>query len=170
MTTSGGKCVAVAAFLVVASLLGVGWIRSVSPLFNLFFTPVGFYRPIAYQAVEDESTEYLLKVVHSYPGNYVVEVHAPTSSGTGVSYQVEFEAEVEVRTEKTELLRKTPRQESPQFWKHKGGGITLLRYRVPEQVPRNELVQVKVAITGNIGGFNRKYGTPVLLIAKSSDE
>lgn len=125
MTTSGAKCVAVVAFLVVASLLGIGWIRTVSPLFNLFFTPVGFYRPMAYQAVEDESKEYLLEVVHPYPGDYAVEVHAPTSPGTGVPYQVAFEAEVEVRTGKAELFRKKLRQESPQFWKHNGGGITL---------------------------------------------
>jgi hypothetical protein len=170
MNVSCGKCVAAAAILVVALLMGVGWMRGASPLFNLFFPPANFYSPMAYQAIEDKSKGYLLEVMHRYPGNYEVEIYAPTSSGVGVPYQVEFDADIEVKTEKMTLLHNTSSKESPQFWGRAGGGITLLRYRVPEQVPRNELVQINVAITGDIGRFNKKYGTSVLLVAKSSDE
>ena len=156
---------------VVAGLAGgIFWFRGNSTLFNLFFTPSGFYEPLASEMLDREREEYIFQVSHQYPGQYAVEIRAPSSQGVGVSYEADIRYEVILSLEGRDLFRRVAKEPYSEFWSRGGGGIVLAVYRVPESVPKASPVRVVVKIFSGVEQFNAKYGESKLIVAKRSDE
>ena len=83
---------------------------------------------------------------------------------------MDFVAEVTIEVDKYPIINETLIKPSSQFWRNDDGGIVFIRYRVPDIVPRNEPVYIKVSTSGNIENFLDNYGETNIVVKKISDE
>ena len=157
-------------FATAVAIAGFFWLREQSTLFNLFLPPDSLYEPLASARLDSHPGQYAFNVGHELPGQYEVVVIAPGSPGIGVPYNMEFQARIVIEKNRAPVLEKTVSTPYSQFWRNNDGGIVLVSYRVPEQVPKGEEVLIKVDITGNVASFNQTYGASALAVKKATDK
>lgn len=160
------------AALLVFVVLGGGtlWLQNNNTLFNLFFPPNDLYEPLVFSPLGNENKKYVFNVMHKYPGQHEIVIQTPSSPDIGVSYKMDFLAQVALRSDVKEIISKEVVVPDSQFWGNDDGGIVLLNYRVPEEVPKYNTVQISVSISGNISKFNKRYGNSQLIVRKRSDK
>jgi hypothetical protein len=146
------------------------WLLGNGPLINLAFPPEDLYKPLASSLLDDRENVYHFEVSHRYSGQYEVVVKAPSSPGIGVSYEMDFIADVVLRTGGIEVLNMKLLEPHSQFWGDEDGGIVLVNYRVPELVPEDRPVHIAISTSRGAESWNEQYGQSKLLVRKRSDK
>ena len=151
-------------------LVSHAYLRNTSPLYNLFFSPSDLYEPLVSADLEGEPIDIEFGLTHRYPGFYQIKVDASASPGIGVKYTTDFETNISFRHDNREIISEVRSEPEFNYWRNTDGGVVLLTYRVPEQVPKDEEVNVTFKIYGNVGEFVEKYGPSTIKVSKMSDE
>ena len=139
---------------------------------NLFFPPDDLYRPLGeiQMSLADAGSFYSLDIAHEYPGMHGVEIRVLNPPSVGRSIDLASEVTVTVEQDGRVILSKRIKEFDFPFWDREGGGLTVLYYSVPEDLPRRQPLRFLVTVETPDAGFQERYGQAKLCIRKHSDE
>ncbi|MBI4651645.1 hypothetical protein HY745_10250 [Candidatus Desantisbacteria bacterium] len=135
----------------------------------LFFEPKDLWEPLAQASLEQNKKEYNFVFSHKYVGNHDIEI--VLSRPEIDIWKIEkngLSLTVSIYNETNKIFSKTTSYVGA-FKGLRGSGLTYLSYSLPEDLPINKELKVKIEITGNIENFINQYGSAKLIIKKSSD-
>jgi hypothetical protein len=160
--------------LLVAGLATIALIGCNRELYNLAFTPEDLYVPLvlAPYKVSQQNYSYETTFENKYPGFHMIGFIVPNPPQITESYDVDFVLRVQIMKGEEILLSGLTESPSLPFWGGKNGssGVGLMRYQVPEDLPEDTSLQIKIEVVKPSGKFVANYGEPKLFVKKFSDE
>ncbi len=145
-----------------------------SVVFNFFFTPKEFTKPMLISKIEINKKEVFSGyIVNKYPGNYDIDL-IPTKKLQALK-KYKLNSSILIETYDNEALiykKQVSLHEMVHFWNDGkfGTGITILDYEVPQDMPRNKKLKLTLSILEQDSEFNKDYGSTTLVVRKGSDE
>jgi len=114
--------------------------------------------------------EYTFK--NNYQGNYVIGLYVDKPIFPRDKYETNFKLELTIYQDKKRIL--TKKLFKPEFnftgWENGKGGMALLVYKVPRDLPLNEPLLCSITVVKSDKVFEKKYGKPKFFVRKMSDK
>lgn len=136
----------------------------------LFSEPKDLWNPLGSAILDKNKKEYYFTVLHKYIGNHHIEILFSNNNVDpwDINRMDKLGIAVSFHNEQKELLAKKASCLGG-FTGPRGNGLTCITYTLPEDLPINKDLIVKLEITGDIEKFISKYGNAKIIIKKSSD-
>ncbi len=109
---------------------------------------------------------------NNYPGKYSIGLYVDTPVYPLDSYDTKFQLEITIFLNNKPILARQLSQSEYNFygWEKGKGGMVLLIYESPGDLPLNKPLRCIVKVVGSDDGFESKYGKPMFYIRKKSDK
>jgi len=130
--------------------------------------PKDLFEPLAMQEISPNQQEYDFVIKHKYVGNHVIDISVGRL-GSMDKLKNDFKVRCIVQKDGQVLYDETL-DKGWSYWGGSSDGLTFQRYRVPQDLPIDTLLKVKVIIEGDLNSFVSDYGPTKLIIRKGSDE
>ena len=132
------------------------------------------YEPIVLEpinlAAHGVSKEYVFK--NKYAGRYDIGLYVDKPVPYREKYESNFELEITLLQDSNALISK--KLSKPEFifygWEKGKGGIALLVYEVPNDLPLSKTLMCRVTVLKSDLHFEEKYGKPKFFVRKMSDK
>ncbi len=135
----------------------------------LFSEPDDLWIPLAKATLNRNIHEYVFTLSHKYVGHYNIEIlFSDKNINVWKIDKNDISMFASFYDSETVLFSKTSTYAGG-FKGLQGGGLTFIRYSLPEDLPINKNLNAKIEITGNIDDFMNKYGDAKIIIKKGSD-
>lgn len=142
-------------------------LRSLSP-------PEGYYRPLAAEIVilDGSVAEYSLEFTHEYEGMYGVGIKVSNPPSVAHPFPTILEVSISMFVNGREAwtiegdTRNSPFSGGGEY----PGGMRLLKYDVPKDLPLKTKVRSVLTITAGDTDFHSRYGRAVFFVSKMSDK
>ncbi|MBT8356436.1 MAG: hypothetical protein KJO61_01570 [Deltaproteobacteria bacterium] len=120
--------------------------------------------------MDKNKKEYYFTVLHKYIGKHHIEILFSNNNVDpwDINRMDKLGIAVSFQNEQKELLAKKASCLGG-FMGSRGNGLTCITYSLPEDLPINKELIVRLEITGDIEKFLNKYGNAKIIIKKSSD-
>ena len=162
--------------MLLSLIVGCSVVSHHSELYNVFYPPEDLYEPLASSAITFEQTGKILSTEFKakYPGNHHIRIYIENPVPDPWSFmtylQETLKAKVIFRIEDEVIYERIASNEFCYFIegpeKH---GFELVRYKVPDNVPRNRTINVQVILLKVDKQFHARYGKTFAAIGKGSD-
>jgi len=134
---------------------------------NFLFHPDDMWRPLAETAVRADVHDYVLSVVHRFPGNHAVQISVPSRRIGGIPVDgLTFHVEA---TGYPAIRAHGPKELCP-FLGRERDGVIVCWYRFPRDIMTRDPVQFRVRIDGNLEPLVQQFGDVRISVVKESDE
>lgn len=136
--------------------------------------PEGYYSSLAATEVilDGSVAEYSLEFSHQYEGMYGVGIMVSNPPSVAHPFQTSLEVSISMFVDGQEVWSKEGDTQNSPFsgGGNYPGGVRLLKYEVPEDLPVNKRVRSVLTISNGDLVFHSRYGTAVLFVKKMSDK
>ncbi len=134
-----------------------------------FFEPKDLWNPLASTTLDKNKKEYNFTFSHKYVGNHDIEIRFSNKNvDVWKINKKELELTAIFQDGKKQLLSKKTTYVS-RFKGLRGNGFIYIRYSLPDDLPINQRLNVKITVNGDIEKFINKYGDSRIIIKKGSD-
>ncbi len=109
---------------------------------------------------------------NNYPGRYDIGLYVDTPVYPLDSYDTKFQLEISIFLNNKPILTRQLSQSEFNFygWEKGKGGMALLVYESPKDLPLNQSLICSVTVVDSDDGFESKYGKPMFYVRKMSDK
>lgn len=131
------------------------------------------YDPLLEKELELEkfTTLHQYEYEHIYDGNHAIVLASEDPVEIGEDYNTAgLELKVELTSKSGKKIDQLVDGHLYPFWGDKYSGIGLIRYVVPSDMPKNELMKIKIEFSQESINILKKYKFTKLLILKLSDQ
>lgn len=135
----------------------------------LFSEPKDLWNPLASATLDKNKKEYNFTFSHKYVGNHDIEIRfSDKNIDVWEINKNELALTAIFQDGQKELLSKETTYVGG-FSGLRGNGLTYIRYSLPDNLPINQKLNVKITVNGNIEKFINQYGDSKIIIKKGSD-
>ena len=136
----------------------------------LFSEPKDLWNPLFSVSLDKNKKDFFFTLLHKYIGNHHIEILFSNSNidPWDINRKDKLGIAVSFQNEQKELFAKKATCLDG-FMGPRGNGLTCIKYSLPDDLPINKALIVKLEITGDIEKFLNRYGNAKITIKKSSD-
>ncbi len=132
------------------------------------------YVPMVLEPIDLSLSGYNNKYVftNKYQGSYNIGLYVEKPAPPFGSYETKFRIELTIYQNQIPILNRQLIHSEFNFngWEKGKGGMVLLKYSSPSDLPTNQLLTCSVTVVDSDGKFEEKYGKPMFFIRKMSDK